>query len=42
MNDRVFRLNDIVDRATQLRLLRIDGSTLTFIDASGFEYQKSF
>jgi hypothetical protein len=41
MNDRVFRLNDLVDRPTQLRLIRIDSSTLTFVDASGFEYQKS-
>lgn len=42
MNDRVFRLNDIVDRVTQLRLHRIDADTLIFIDASGFEYKKSF
>ncbi len=42
MNDRVYRLNDIVDRLTQLRLTRIEASTLTFVDASGFEYRKSF
>jgi len=42
MNDRVFRLNDIVDRITQLRLVRIDNDTLTFVDGSGFEYKKSF
>lgn len=42
MNDRVYRLNDIVDRTTQLRLTRIEASTLTFVDASGFEYRKNF
>ncbi len=42
MNDRVFRLNDIVDRGTQLRLLKIDSSYLLFVDANGFEYRKSF
>ncbi|HEY9250356.1 MAG TPA: hypothetical protein VIO38_14550, partial [Rariglobus sp.] len=42
MNDRVFRLNDLVDRATQLRLLRVDSSSLIFIDAGGFEYRKNF
>lgn len=42
MNDRVFRLNDLVDRATQLRLIRVDASTLTFVDASGYEYKKNF
>lgn len=42
MNDRVFRLNDIVDRITQLRLVHIDNDTLTFVDGSGFEYKKSF
>jgi hypothetical protein len=42
MNDRVFRLNDLVDRVTQLRLTKIEASTLTFVDASGFEYRKNF
>ena len=41
MNDRVFRLNDLVDRNTQLRLIRVNASTLTFADGNGFEYQKS-
>jgi len=41
MNDRVFRINDVVDRNTQLRLTKVDSSMLTFIDASGYEYQKS-
>ena len=42
MNDRVFRLNDLVDRATQLRLTKVEPSTLTFVDATGFEYRKNF
>lgn len=42
MNDRVFRLNDVVDRATQLRLMRVESGLLTFTDAGGFEYRKSF
>lgn len=42
MNDRVFRLNDLVDRTLQLRLIRVNSSSLTFADASGFEYEKSF
>jgi hypothetical protein len=42
MNERVYRLNDIVDRGTQLRLIRVDTTALVFADASGFEYRKSF
>ncbi|MFA6962060.1 MAG: hypothetical protein WC205_14995 [Opitutaceae bacterium] len=42
MNDRVFRLNDVVDKPTHLRLTRVDASSLTFTDDKGFEYQKSF
>jgi hypothetical protein len=41
MNDRIYRLNEIVDRATQLRLTRVETSALTFIDATGFEYRKN-
>jgi hypothetical protein len=40
MNDRVFRLNDIVDKPLQLRLIRVDNIALTFSDPSGFEYKK--
>jgi hypothetical protein len=42
MNDRVFRLNDLVDRATGLRLTVVEPSTLTFVDQTGFEYRKNF
>jgi hypothetical protein len=42
MNDRVFRLNDLVDRATGLRLTVVAPSTLTFVDQTGYEYRKNF
>ena len=42
MNDRLFRLNDIVDRATGLRITRIEPSSLTFVDANGATYTKNF
>ena len=42
MNDRIFRLNDIVDRATGLRMTRVESSVLEFTDASGFKYTKLF
>ncbi len=42
LNDRVFRINDVVDRNTQLRLTKVGAASLTFTDPSGFEYQKSF
>jgi hypothetical protein len=42
MNDRVFRLNDLVDRATGLRLTVVEPSTLTFVDRTGYEYRKNF
>ena len=42
MNDRVYRLNDVVNRALGLRLTAISASTLIFVDDSGFEYTKTF
>lgn len=42
INDRVYRLNDLVDRGTKLRLTGVEPSTLTFVDDAGFEYRKSF
>ena len=42
MNDRIFRLNEIVDRATGLRLTHVDASTIEFTDARGFKYTKLF
>jgi hypothetical protein len=42
MNDRVYRLNDVVDRVLGLRLIRIGPDSLTFADASGTIYVKNF
>ncbi|MBW8782758.1 MAG: hypothetical protein JF609_05420 [Verrucomicrobia bacterium] len=42
MNDRIFRLHDVVDRATGLRLIQVEPSSLSFTDASGYVYTKSF
>lgn len=42
MNDRVYRLNDVVHRETQLRLSKVAPAMLTFVDANGVEYQKLF
>ena len=42
MNDRVFRLNDIVDRTLGVRLTQIEPDTLTFTDANGAVYTKNF
>lgn len=40
MNDRIVRLNDYVDRALGLRLVKVTGSSLVFTDDNGFEYTK--
>lgn len=42
MNDRVFRLDDIVDRNLELRIIGIAHEGLTFIDPSGFIYKTQF
>jgi len=42
MNDRVYRLNDMVDRGSGLRLLEITPSHLIFIDEAGATYIKNF
>lgn len=42
MNDRVYRLNDLVDRPTGLRITRVESSLLVFVDATGYEYRKNF
>lgn len=42
MNDRVFRLNDIVDRNLELRIVGIAPEGLTFIDPNGVVYQTQF
>jgi hypothetical protein len=42
MNDKVYRANDIVNRALGLRLVKITADSLTFADASGATYVKNF
>jgi hypothetical protein len=42
MSDRVFRVNDIVERNLGLRLTKVEAGQLTFTDARGVEYVKFF
>lgn len=42
MNDRVYRLNDIVDRDLQIRVVSIAPRQLRFTDPRGYTYTKSF
>ena len=42
MNDRVFRVNEIVERNFGLRLTRVEPNSLTFTDANGAIYVKNF
>lgn len=42
MNDRVFRLNDIVERTYGLRLTEIHADRLLFVDEAGATYTKTF
>jgi hypothetical protein len=42
MNDRVYRVNDIVDRKLALKLVKVEPELLTFTDPNGMVYTKSF
>lgn len=42
MNDRVYRVNDIVDRSLGLKLIKVAPDSLTFADPSGVIYVKNF
>jgi hypothetical protein len=42
MNDKVYRLNDVVDRKLGLRLVKITPDSLTFVDANNATYVKNF
>jgi hypothetical protein len=42
MNDHVYRVNDLVDRKLGLKLVKIAPDSLTFADAKGATYVKSF
>lgn len=41
MNDRVYRVNDVVDRGLGLRLIEVQSGRLEFEDASGVRYTKT-
>jgi hypothetical protein len=42
MNDRVYRVNDVVDRALGVRLTTVAADSLTFEDPNGVSYVKNF
>jgi hypothetical protein len=42
MNDRVFKLNDVVDRTLGLRIVGIESGGLMFVDSAGVVYTKNF
>ena len=42
MNDKVFRVNDIVDRSLNLRLIEVQADNLTFVDENSVTYVKNF
>jgi len=42
MNDRVYRLNDMVDYTLGIRLTKVATDGLTFTDANGTTYVKNF
>jgi len=42
MNDRVFRVNDIVERTLGLKLIKVEPELLTFSDGNGMIYTKQF
>lgn len=42
IGERVFRLNDVVDRGLGLRLQKVDPGKITFVDAAGMTYTKNY
>lgn len=42
MNERVYRVNDIVERSLGVKLIKVAADTLTFVDANGVTYEKHF
>jgi hypothetical protein len=42
MNDRVFRVNEIVERTLEVKLVKVASDSLTFEDANGVIYTKTF
>jgi hypothetical protein len=42
MNDRVYRINDTVERTHGLKLVEVNADHLVFVDEHGFRYQRNF
>ncbi len=42
MNDRVYRVNDMVERALGVKLVKVQSDSLTFTDPNGVVYTKTF
>jgi hypothetical protein len=42
LNDKVYRLHEIVERTLQLRLIKVESNALTFSDANGATYVRYF
>jgi hypothetical protein len=42
MNEKVYRVNDIVERSLGVRLVKVEADSLTFADANGVTYVKYF
>ena len=40
INERVYRINDIVERTLGIRLIKVEPGILTFSDANGVTYAK--
>lgn len=42
IGERVYRINDVVDRALGLRLQSVAPGKITFVDAAGATYTKNY
>lgn len=42
IGERVYRINDVVDRALGLRLQSVEPGKITFVDAAGVTYTKNY
>ena len=42
IGERVYRLNDVVDRSLGLRLVKVETGALTFADTAGTLYKKNY
>ena len=42
IGERVYRINDVVDRSLGIRLQKVEPGKITFIDAAGVTYTKNY